>query len=62
MAISKVWIEEGCTACGTCEELCPDVFVLNDIAEIKEGADLNSNEECIVESAETCPEEVIQYK
>jgi ferredoxin len=23
MAIKKVWIEEGCTACGLCVEICP---------------------------------------
>ena len=61
MAIKKVWIEEGCTACGLCEDLCPDVFVLNDEAEVIQGAGLVSDEECIIESAESCPAEVIKY-
>ena len=46
MSISKVWIEEGCTLCGLCEDECPDVFELGDeTAEVKEDADLSANEE-----------------
>lgn len=26
MAISKVWIEEGCIVCNACETTCPEVF------------------------------------
>ena len=26
MAISKVWIEEGCIVCNACEAECPEVF------------------------------------
>jgi ferredoxin len=62
MAISKVWIEEGCTACGLCEDICPEVFVLNDEAEVKEGVDFNAYEDKIIESAEECPVEVIKYE
>ena len=39
MAITKVWIEDGCTACAMCEDICPDVFEMPDLAEVKEGAD-----------------------
>lgn len=62
MAITKVEIEEGCTACGLCEELCPDVFEMVDEAEVKEGADFSAHEECIIEAAESCPVEVIIYE
>ena len=31
MAVSKVWIEDGCTACGVCEEICPEVFEVQDL-------------------------------
>ncbi len=64
MAIKKVWIEEGCTACALCEELCPEVFELGDAdeASVKEGADFGENEGCIKEAAEECPVEVIQYE
>lgn len=26
MAITKVWIEEGCIVCNACETTCPEVF------------------------------------
>lgn len=61
MAIKKVWIEEGCTACGLCESICPEVFEMPDLAEVIEGADLVANEEGIKEAAESCPVEVIKY-
>ncbi len=62
MAITKVWIEDGCTACGLCEDTCPDVFELEDVAVVKSGADFNANEDCIKESADECPVEVIKYE
>lgn len=37
MAIIKVWVEEDCTACGLCADICPEVFVLKDIATVLEG-------------------------
>jgi ferredoxin len=61
MAIKKVWIEDGCTSCGLCEETCPEVFEMQDEAVVKPGADLESNEDCIREAAEDCPAEVIKY-
>jgi len=61
MAIKKVWIEEGCTACGLCEELCPEVFKVEDIATVIEGVNYDDYEEQIKEAAESCPVEVIKY-
>ena len=61
MAITKVWIEEDCTACGLCEEICPEVFILKDIATVIDGANFAVNEEKIKEAAESCPVEVIKY-
>ena len=61
MAIKKVWIIDGCISCGLCSDSCPDVFRLEDVAVVNEGADLNANEDCIKESAEGCPTEVIKY-
>jgi len=60
--MKKVWIEDGCTACGLCEDLCPGVFEVNDLAEVKKDADLEANSDCIMESAESCPVEVIKYE
>lgn len=64
MAIKKVSIDEGCIADGICMEICPDVFEEDDegMAYVKEGADLNANEDCIKEAAEECPVEIINYE
>ena len=62
MAISKVTIEEGCIACGVCEQVCPEVFKVNDTAEILKEADLAANEEKIRESAGSCPVTVIKVE
>lgn len=62
MAITKVWIEEGCTACGLCQDICPEVFTVEDQASVIEGADLNAFEDKIKEAADNCPVEVIQYE
>ena len=61
MAIKKVWIEEGCTACGLCEDICPEVFKVEDIATVIEGVNYDDYEEQIKEAAESCPVEVIKY-
>ncbi|NCA85050.1 MAG: ferredoxin [Clostridia bacterium] len=61
MAIKKVWIEEGCTACGLCESICPEVFVVEDEATVIDGVDFSQYESEIIDSAESCPVEVIKY-
>ena len=61
MAINKVWIEEGCTACGLCEDICPEFFKVEDIATVIEGVNYADYEEKIKEAAESCPVEVINY-
>ena len=62
MAISKVWIIEGCTSCGLCSDICPEVFELDDVAVVREVSDYNEYEEQIKGSAESCPVEVIKYE
>jgi len=62
MAIKKVWIEDGCTACGLCEDTCPDVFYMEDLAEVKKGIDYSEFESDIEEAAEGCPVEVIKFE
>ena len=45
MAITKVWIEEGCIVCNACEAECPDVFhVTEDSCHIKGDARLDGHE------------------
>lgn len=62
MAITKVWVEEGCTSCGLCEGTAPDVFEIDDVSEVIEGADFAANEQDIIDAAEECPVEVIKYQ
>ena len=63
MAITKVWInEDACTGCGLCEDTCPEIFELNDVAKVKERTDFNEFEEGIKEAAESCPNEAIQFE
>ncbi len=62
MAITKVWVEDGCTACGLCEDTCPDVFEIDDYSEVKADAVIEGNEDEIREAADNCPVEVIQFK
>ncbi len=63
MTVTKAWIEEECTVCGVCSDLCPEVFVLGDeTAAVIEGADLAANTDCIIESATNCPVEIIKYE
>jgi len=62
MAISKVWIEEGCTACGLCQDTCPEVFVVEDQARVIDGINYSDFEAQIKEAAESCPVEVIKYE
>jgi len=61
MAIVNVSInEDECTACGLCETTCPDVFELgDDVATVKDDADLGANEELIKQAADECPVEAI---
>jgi ferredoxin len=62
MAIKKVWIEEGCTSCGLCQDICPEVFIVEDVATVIEGVTLNDFEAGIKEAADSCPVEVIKYE
>ena len=40
--MKKVSVDDTCIACGTCVEICPEVFELEgDIASVKNGADLS---------------------
>ena len=61
MTIKKIWIEEGCTACGLCEEICPEVFELKDLATVIEGVNYSDYEGQIMKASESCPVEVIKF-
>lgn len=61
MAIKKVWIEDGCTACGLCESICPDVFVVDDVATVIDGVNFEDFDAEIKDAADSCPVEVIKF-
>ena len=62
MALNKVWIEEGCTVCGLCEEISSEVFKMEDEATVIEGVNYDNFEKKIKEAAESCPVEIIKYE
>lgn len=60
--MKKVWVDDDCIACGTCVEICPEVFELEgDVAEVRNDADLSLND-AIIEAVDACPVEVIHYE
>ncbi|NDP20872.1 MAG: ferredoxin [Paludibacter sp.] len=61
MAIKKVWIEEGCTGCGLCASICPEMFKIDAIAYVIEDINYADYTSKIKEAAECCPRVVIKY-
>ena len=51
MAITRVWIEEGCISCGMSEDSSPEVFKVKEVATVIEGVDYSAFEEKIREAA-----------
>lgn len=62
MAIKKVTILEGCISCALCQQICPEVFDIPDVAIVKPGVDLNQYEDKIKEAAASCPVSVIKVE
>ena len=62
MAITRVWIEEGCISCGMSEDSSPEVFKVKEVATVIEGVDYLAFEEKIREAAKGCPVDVIKYE
>lgn len=60
--MKKVYIEPGCTSCGSCEVVCPMVFRVTDISHVNQDADVQAHAELIKEAAEICPVSVIKFK
>ena len=63
MAITRVWIEEGCISCGLPESNCPEVFKVEtgEPSKVIEGVDYSGLEEKIKDAANACPVQVIMY-
>ena len=64
MAITKVWIEEGCITCGNSEEVCPilEIDIDKGTAIVKDCDDYTQFEVEIKLAAASCPVSVIKYE
>ena len=60
----RVFIDEGeCIGCGSCESICPEVFVMNEETEKAEVVKPEGGpEDLIQEAMETCPVECIHWE
>jgi ferredoxin len=60
----KVYIdEEECIGCGSCEEICPEVFELNEETETAVVIKPQGGPEDLIEEAmETCPVDCIHWE
>ena len=60
----RVYIEvEECVGCGSCQEICPEVFKLNEDIEKAEVLQPEGGPEDLIEEAiETCPSECIHWE
>ena len=62
-SVVKVWIDEGCIVCDACENICPEVFhVEDDTCVILDGVNPSEWGDDIIEAAEACPVDVIIYE
>lgn len=59
--IKSVEIEPGCTACGSCEFIAPEVFEVDNTCYVNKDADFQKNDEKIREAAKICPVWVIDF-
>ena len=65
MAITRVWVEDGCIACGMSEINCPEVFKIDEelnVATVKKDIDFAAFESKIKQATMGCPVEVIKYE
>jgi ferredoxin len=57
--IKKVRIVPGCISCGSCESICPSVFVVTDVARVIDASNPNEEPDLVREAADMCPVSVI---
>ncbi|MGB4681096.1 MAG: ferredoxin [Dethiobacteria bacterium] len=57
----EVRINDECSACGVCEDICPEVFELGDEkAQVKVNPVPEEYEDKVREAADECPSEAIE--
>ena len=65
-AIKKVWIEEGCISCKLCQDIAPQVFLVDDDQDCvimpDAAAQFGPLADDIEQAAEDCPVEVIKLE
>ncbi len=59
--MKKLSINPGCTTCGLCEFIAPDVFEVTDISHIKKSAPIDRDTELIKQAVQLCPVAVIHF-
>ncbi|MFZ5953623.1 MAG: ferredoxin [Candidatus Dependentiae bacterium] len=57
--MKKVTIEPGCTSCGLCEFIAPEIFEVKDVSCVKPQASLQEHVDAIKQAAIGCPVQVI---
>jgi ferredoxin len=57
--MKRVTIKPGCTTCGLCEFIAPEIFEVTDISHVKKDAPVQAHEAAIKEAARACPVQVI---
>jgi ferredoxin len=63
MARKVVLDEECCIGCGSCAELCPEVFALDEEGEkARVIQEQGGDETCIEDAIATCPSECISWE
>jgi ferredoxin len=64
--IKKVWIEEGCISCKLCQDIAPDVFLVDDDQDCVVKPDAARHftplDEDIDQAVNDCPVEVIKVE
>jgi len=64
--ISRVWIEEGCISCKLCQDIAPNVFLVEDdqtcVVKADAGTHFTKQAEDIRQAAKDCPVEVIKVE
>ncbi|MEJ5299874.1 MAG: ferredoxin [Thermodesulforhabdaceae bacterium] len=52
---------ECCVGCGTCQELCPEVFKLDEASEKSTVIKPEGGSECVEDAIRSCPGECISW-